>query len=121
MHPDDVQELARDWNKQANDYERDGAFVDGARVLRRCADQLQAALQEWWTEPLTAEQAAEVCPWKASTIRRKIGGKLPDAGEPYRPRVRRCDLLAAFTDAPDSPEIEGPDPAEEVLAGMESS
>lgn len=81
----------------------------------------QAALQEWWTEPLTAEEAAAECTWKTSTIRRKIGGQLPDAGEPYRPRVRRCDLFAAFTDAPGSPEIDGPDPAEEVLAGMEGS
>lgn len=119
MLPNEITVIIDDWNKQADDYERDEAFVAGASVLRRCADELQAALQAWWTQPLSPEEAAVECPWKAATIRRKIGGDLPDAGEPYKPRVRRCDLFAAFTDAPDSPEIEGPDPAEEVLAGME--
>lgn len=87
-----LRDLADRWREQAQGYERDG-FGSPAALLRRVADDLAEALDRWWTEELTLEQAAAELGRSYDTVQRKIrSGELPNAGRKGRPLVRRCDL-----------------------------
>jgi hypothetical protein len=66
-------------------------------------------LREWWTEreldELTLEEASAYSGIPSETLRKKVStGKLPNAGEPGRPRVRRGDLPAKPSGQPRHPE-----------------
>lgn len=87
-----LRDLAARWREEAQGYERDG-FGSPAALLRRVADDLAEALDGWWTEELTLEQAAAEFGRSYDTVQRKIGsGELLNAGRKGRPLVRRCDL-----------------------------
>ncbi len=87
-----LRDLADCWREQAESYERDG-FGSPAALLRRVADDLAEALDRWWTEELTLEQAAAELGRSYDTVQRKIrSGELQNAGRKGRPLVRRCDL-----------------------------
>ena len=79
------------------------AGPDAARGLRFAADELEAALNEWWHEALTPTEAEQESPWAASTIAKKLRqGELPQAGRSGAPRVRRGDLMCGTSaDDPD--------------------
>lgn len=80
------------WRAEADAYKRDG--VPGhAALLRRVAEELEAAWREHELEALTLEQAAEESGYSYSALQKKIAsGELPNAGSKHRPRVRRRDL-----------------------------
>lgn len=121
MEIGELAELTHEWRDEADVYERDGGLAPGHALLRRVATQLENRLRSWWTASLTPAEAAKECSWKAETIRRRIGNELPQAGEKYSPRVRRCDLRAVLAGQGISPrrEREGPDAAAEVLQRAE--
>lgn len=99
------------------------AWVDRAAELRRfgaepqavtheaLAAELDAALREAADTPLTLAEAAEESGYAARTIRQLLAeGKLPNAGEKHRPRVRRGDLPRR----PGKASSTGYDPAEDA-------
>ena len=86
-------ELADRWLSEADKYEGDGALVRADALLRRIASELTEALDKWWLEELTLEQAAEERGQSYDTIQRRVAtGRLHNVGRRHRPRVRRADL-----------------------------
>ncbi len=97
-----LRELADRWQEEAERYERDGALVRADALLRRMASELTEALDRWWLEELTLEQAAEEGGRSYDTIQRRVAtGDLPNVGRKHRPRVRRADLYRRGTTAGD--------------------
>lgn len=94
--------LANRWQEEAERYERDGALVRAGALQRRMASELTEALDRWWLEELTLEQAAEERGRSYDTIQRRVAsGDLPNVGRKRRPRVRRADLYRRGTTAGD--------------------
>jgi len=88
-----LRDLADRWREEAELYERDGALVRAGTLLRRMASELTQALDRWWLEELTLEQAAEEKGRSYDTIQRRVAtGDLPNVGRKHRPRIRRADL-----------------------------
>ncbi len=101
MNLSPLRELADRWQEEADRFERD-AVPGHAAVLRRVADDLTQALDRWWLEELTLEQAAEERGQSYDTIQRRVAsGDLPNVGRKHRPRVRRADLYRRGTTAGD--------------------
>lgn len=96
--------VAADLRDRAEEFRRYGAG-DQAEALEAAADDVEQALREWWTEPLSAEQAARAMDVTRQTVYRKMDrGELPELGGPGR-KVRRCDL-------PCYGDLDLPDPSE---------
>lgn len=84
-----IEELRTD----AERYERDGALVDGAKLLLRIASRLEALKRESQLEIMTLSEAAKEMGKGYSTLQRAVAeGRIPNAGTKGKPRVRRCDL-----------------------------
>jgi len=82
-------DLARQWRDRARD-----PFVsdDVREVVERCAGELERAVHKWETEALTVARWASEHGYAESTVRSMLSdGRLENVGEPYRPRIRRCD------------------------------
>ena len=108
-----LRELADRWQEEAERYERDGALVRAGALLRRKASELTEALDRWWLEELTLEQAAEEKGRSYDTIQRSVAsGDLPNVGRKHRPRVRRADLYRKGSMA------EGDERIRDVMAEM---
>ena len=107
-----LRELPGRWRYEADRFERD-AVPGHAAALRRVADELTEALDRWWLEELTLEQAAEEKGRSYDTIQRRVAsGDLPNVGRRHRPRVRRADLYRKGSMA------EGDDRIRDVMAEM---
>ncbi len=105
--------LANRWRHEAARYEADGALVRAGALLRRMASELTEALDRWWLEELTLEQAAEEVGRSYDTIQRRVvSGDLPNVGRKHRPRVRRADLYRKDSMA------EGDDRIRDIMAEM---
>lgn len=115
MELDELRELVDELHDEADDFERIEARVPAHLLLRDVAHRMEEHINEWWTKLLTPTEAASECSWSQETIQKRIGDSLPQAGEPYKPRVRRCDLHAVVAGRVPP---EGPAVAEKVL--MES-
>ncbi len=88
-----ARDLVARWREEAANYGRDDALVRGDRLLRRVA----AELETWWREreleELTLEQAAELGGYSYSALEKGVRtGRIPNAGESGRPRIRRGDV-----------------------------
>lgn len=107
--------LVAEWRKEAELYERRG-LTSHAAMARSFADDLENHEREHALELLTVAQAAEESGYTPPHIRRLVEeGRIPNAGEEYSPRVRRCDLPKK----PSRPTItRGPDLVGEVLDRM---
>ncbi|MCK5489030.1 MAG: hypothetical protein KAI98_03535 [Gemmatimonadetes bacterium] len=102
--------LAANWRSDADRYERDEALVRGEAVLRRAADELEAAWNAWQLEELTVAQAANESGYTISAIEKQLRwGRIPNAGEAGRPRIRRSDLprKAGRRGDPEEPDLAG--------------
>jgi hypothetical protein len=98
---------------EADQYERDGALVEGARVLRRIAARLEEVQREWALKELTLTEVAEETGWSYHAVQKAVAsGRLPNAGRRGRPRVRRCDLKGG------NRRVEGPDLAGAVIRSL---
>lgn len=84
--------LAARWRADAEVLRRRGAAAL-AEALESCAAELEAWERERALEGLTLEQAASESGYSYSRLQQLIAcGTIPNGGEPYRPRIRRCDL-----------------------------
>lgn len=97
-------DVAAELREEAKILRRRGAPLQ-AETLESAADDVEEAVREWWTEALSAEQAARAMGVTRQTVYRKMDrGELPELGGPER-RVRRCDL-------PCYGDLDLPDPSE---------
>ena len=64
-----------------------------ARAFETAATHLEDALQQSNNEPLTLVQAGRESGYSRDHLGRLVrAGRLPNAGSPNAPRIRRCDL-----------------------------
>ncbi len=64
-----------------------------AAQMEAMADELEARISEWLEERLTLDQAAQESGYTYNHLQTCVAeGKLPNAGQPGEPRVRRRDL-----------------------------
>ena len=85
-------ELVIRWRADA---ERLVRYADerGAAVVRRLADELDAALSTVADEPLTLAQAAQESGYSRGRLRHMVAaGQVPNLGRKGAPRLRRGDL-----------------------------
>ena len=93
MKKNAITEIAERWRREADRYERDDALVRGDAVLRRVADELEAAWREWQDEVRSVADASAESGYGEEQLRRLIrDGTIPNAGKPYSPLIRRRDL-----------------------------
>lgn len=105
-----LEDLAAEWREEADLLRRRGAPRQ-ADALESAAEDLERRLPEWRLEPLTVEEAVRESGYSRSQLYALLSdGKLPNAGEPGAPRVRRCDLPRK--PGHEAPELEGADDAD---------
>ena len=89
------EELPARWRDSAEDLEGFGAS-DQAQAVRRCAAELEESIRTAATEVLTVAEAAEETRYSPDYLRQRVAsGKIPNAGQPGRPRILRQDLPAS--------------------------
>ena len=115
MNLDRLHELAEGWRAEASQSRHRGDEV-GARRTESFASDLEQTLQEWHTESLTLHQAAEESGFSPNTLQQSVAsGKIPNAGQHGRPRIRRGDLPYKLRRSGPKA-VEGqPDLADEIL------
>jgi hypothetical protein len=87
-----VEALAQRWRDEAVLLRRRGADAQGA-ALESCASELEEESRRLSLEALNLEQAAEESRYSYGALQKMVAdGRLPNAGGPHRPRIRRCDL-----------------------------
>ncbi len=110
-------DLAGVWRDTASELRRFGA-VDQATTLEYCADDLEETWRIWQTEPLSLDEAAQESGYSYSSLEKRVrSGKIPNIGEPGKPRVQRQDLPRKAPRRRFELETGEPDLAEEILAG----
>lgn len=89
----DLSALAEKWREEASGYERDGAQVDGAKLLRRVAGELEANAAAERLETVTLEEAEAIGGYSYSHLQHLVAdGTLPNAGRPGAPRLYCRDV-----------------------------
>ena len=85
-------ELVLSWREQAARYERDGVTI-AARVLDRCAQELESAIANAGQEAVSLNDGARLSGYSADHLSRLIrDGRIPNVGTKRRPRIRVADL-----------------------------
>ena len=80
------------WRSRAGELRRYGADPQ-ALMAERLADELDAALRRHDDELLTLDQAAQESGYNAESLGRLVRERrIPNAGRPRAPRIRRADL-----------------------------
>lgn len=90
---DPIDELERSWLDEADHYERVGALVKGDLLLRRVVDDLRRTILARASQVLTVKEAVRESGYSESHLFHLLEShRIPNAGGPNRPRVRRADL-----------------------------
>jgi len=111
-----VQALAQRWRDDAVLLRRRGAEAQ-ATVLESCASDLEEEERRLSLETLTLEEAEGESGYSYGALQKMVAdGRLPNAGGPHRPRIRRCDLPRKPSARREGAKGE-PDLASLVLAG----
>ena len=88
-----LRKLAQVWREEALILEKRYADPRAAELFRLHAQELEEAVQGEEEEVLTLEAAAAVSGYSGEYLRHQVAeGKIPNAGERGRPRIRRADL-----------------------------
>jgi len=88
-----VRDLVSQWHTEAETLRNRFRDERGAFLVGRMASELEEALRSDDAEPLTLDQAAKCSGYSSDHLGRLIrNGKLPNAGRPNAPRVRRGDV-----------------------------
>ena len=92
MNAQFIQEMASFWRTEAKTLRRRGA-AGQAELLESCAADLDRLADEWESDPLTLQQAADESGYSADHLGRMIReGKIPNAGRTGAPRMDRGAL-----------------------------
>ena len=87
-----VATLVEAWRTAATTLRKFGA-EEQATVLDRCADELEARLEEQGARPLTLQEAAALSGYSRDHLGRLVReGKIPNAGRLGAPRIARKHL-----------------------------
>jgi hypothetical protein len=87
------QEVLARWRRRREEWTRLGVQVDGAKVAEEVLADLEALLAAARDVPLTLQEAARESGYSADHLGRLVRqGKIPNAGRPSAPRIRRRDL-----------------------------
>ena len=87
-----LEALATRWRHEATVFRHRGQ-ESLARMADSFAADLEEALREWLTEPLTLADAADESGYSYDHLQHAVSdGSLPNAGAGGSPRIRRCDL-----------------------------
>lgn len=90
---DPLAELAARWRERADEREREGALVPAARLYRRIAEELEAAMASQRLQAVSLEEAANMGGYSYSHLQHLVAdGEIPNVGEEGAPRIRRCDV-----------------------------
>lgn len=90
--PRQVVTLVAEWQATAATLRSYGAVAQ-ATVLERCAEQLEARLEEQGATPLTLQEASDLSGYSSDHLGRLVReGKIPNAGRPGAPRIAREDV-----------------------------
>jgi hypothetical protein len=86
-------EFAAKWSAEAETLRRRAVLVDGAALLAEILADFQAVTGDDGDEALNLQQASRECGYSADHLGRLLRDeKLPNAGRPNAPRIRRRDL-----------------------------
>lgn len=108
-----LSDLVTRWREEAERYERDGALVPAASLLRRVAEEAEAAVRDWRHQELTVAEAAEESGYSPKTLRRMVReGKIPDS----RPEGSQGEITVRRRDLPRKPTVERDDALSEAVA-----
>lgn len=92
MKLDTIFDLSREWYALAETLRSCGAEAP-AKAIERCAEQLAVRLDEWWSEALSIDEAAEDLGITYDAAQKRISrSAYPNVGRPGSPAVRRCEL-----------------------------
>lgn len=81
------------WRKRRDELERLGASVNGAAICDQVLADLAAVFESEHSEPLTLTGAVRESGYSADHLARLVrAGRIPNAGNRGRPRIRRGDL-----------------------------
>ena len=81
------------WRREQARFEELGALVDGAKLIGRILDDLETAQFSEESEELSLAEASRLSGYSTSHLSRLIRiGRLPNAGRPHSPRIRKADL-----------------------------
>lgn len=85
-------DLVEEWRRLAG-LLREHHAPQSAIAYERCAEQLEARLEEHGSEPLTLQEASELSGYSSDHLGRLVReGKIPNAGRHGAPRIRRADV-----------------------------
>lgn len=77
-----------------------------AAAFRRCADDLDASLRSAALDEFTLAEASEQSGYSVDHLARLVrDGKIPNAGRPHVPRIRRGDLPRRAGALPSAPSV----------------
>jgi hypothetical protein len=98
-------ELFARWRYRLDDYTRTHALVSGEVIVNDVLRDLNAILSAEAEELLTLKAAADLSGYSTGHLSRLIRtGKLPNAGRPNAPLIRRADLPRKATALPNGDE-----------------
>lgn len=101
MSPD---EFATKWASEARAMEQRGALVNGAALLHEVLHDYDAVVTGFEDETLTLANASRESGYSADHLGLLIRqGKIPNAGRPNAPRLRRRDLPRKAARLPSTP------------------
>ena len=86
-------ELKAAWQERRTEWSRFGVQLSGEKIAAQVLAELEELERSQGEELLTLDDAAQESGYNADSLARMIRqGKIPNAGERRRPRIRRCDL-----------------------------
>jgi len=81
------------WVGEASAMRSRGALVNGAALLEEVLHDFDAATSDYQAQPLTLGNAARESGYSADYLGRLVReGRIPNAGRPNAPKIRRSDL-----------------------------
>lgn len=90
MSPKD---FAAKWSAEAEAMRQRGALVNGAVLIDEVLLDFEAAVGDYWDQPLTLTEASNESGYSLDHLGLLIRqGTIPNAGRTHAPRIRRRDL-----------------------------